>query len=311
MKTLLKLSLFTILIFSLSFADSRAQSYVGTQRMISFSMEDLMILAGDKFDEDAGPDDMAKYLFAMSVKDILQKAGAQELEPEIEETTIYISGQKMRMDTGTEERKMSVLMRMDERKIYQITWAKKQYMVTSWDEIAEMQKQAQDAIKNMEGMEAILDKLPPEARAQMEASMGLSKSKSEPPKVTKTGKTATMNGFVCQEYIVTAGSSQSQYWVTKKYSDLRKVFEAMINEMPDFESSGDDVDEKEVWKQIPDAWPIVIKGLKFDMMSFSGSFDIEEMLTMEEKGVPAGTFDVPENFAKIGMQEMMQGEIRR
>ena len=311
MKTLLKLSFFTLLIFNLSFADSRAQSYVGSQRMISFSMEDMMMLAGDKFREDASPEDMAKYFFAMSIEDIMQKAGNQQLEPDIEKTTIYVSGQKMRMDTEMEEGKMSVLMRMDEKKMYQIMWDQKQYMVMSLDELVDMQKQAQDAIKNIEGMEAILEKLPPEARAQMEASMGLSKDKTEPPKVTKTGKTATMNGFDCQEYIIASGSSHSQYWVTKKYPALRKAFESVINSMPEFGGSGDEMDEEEIFKQIPDAWPVVIKELKFDMITMSGSFDIEEMLTMEEKGVAAGTFDVPQNFAKIGMQEMMQGGIRR
>ena len=310
MKTLFKIIFLTFLILNLCSSDIGAQSFIGKQRSINFSTEELMILAGDKFMEDPNPEDIARYFFAMSVNDLLQKAGIAEMEPEVEESTLYFSGKKVRIDTGSETDKSSFIMRMDERKIYQIMWEQKKYMVMSMDEIAEMQKQAQAALKNLGGMEDMLDKLPPEARAQLQASLGKTAVKSEPPKVSVTGRTAKLNGFDCEEYMVKAGSSQSQYWVSKKYPALQKAYQIMINEMPDFEGSGEGVNEKEVWRQIPDGWPVVSKEFEFDMMSMGGSLYIDEMLSLEEKAVAPGTFDIPENFDQITMQEMMQGGIK-
>jgi hypothetical protein len=228
------------------------------------------------------------------------------------ESTLYIAEDKFRLDAVAPMMgKASYLARLDEGKMYAILWDKKQYMEMSFEEIEQMQQKAAQMRQNMLNnlppeARAQLEKLPPELRAQMESQMGAEKE-GKPIQVKKTGRVQTINGFRCEEYLV-EGESREQVWATQKYPALRTSFEAMLTKLPNFDKSNRDAEKADIWQEIPEAWPVVMKTFRFNPMRRRGaSLDIQEMVSMEEKPVPDDTFHRPEGFTKVTMQEMMGG----
>ena len=299
---------FTAILIGLCLSNADAKGYMGQQRTIEFSTDDLIAILDDQ--EISSPEDMAKPLFNTSVKALLEKAQNKGVSPEITKSTIYISDKKLRFDTDAPQGKMSQLMRLDEGKMYNIMWFKKQYMEMSIEDIRQMQAKAKDAMKQMGGMEGILDKLPPEARAKMEERMG-GKAGGEgksAARLQKTGQKKTINGFPCEEYLIDDKSERKQAWVSHKYPALRKAFDAMLTEFPSFDSS-DKKDKKEakIWKQIPDAWPVVMKEFEFNAFRGRASLEIQEMVSIEEKALSPDIFRVPKDFTRATMRDMMPG----
>ena len=125
--------------------------------------------------------------------------------------------------------------------------------------------------------------------------------KSAPPKVTATGKSKTINGFPCAEYLVSKENSREHLWITTKYSGLRDAFYEMATSMPGAE------EENAMWDQVKDGWPAQTAELRGREDYMEASFSIDEVYSLKEATHKAGTFDPPADYIKKTMQEMMGG----
>jgi hypothetical protein len=81
----------------------------------------------------------------------------------------------------------------------------------SIENIRQMQAKTQNAREQMRGMESMLERLPPEARAELEARMGKKMGgESKSVRIKKTGQSKTINGFHCEEYLIKDKSEKNR-----------------------------------------------------------------------------------------------------
>ena len=273
------------------------QSYLGKQNSLQLEIEDAVELCGGSEDINK----MADFFFALDYNDVLQKAKAKGMNPEIVEGTIYIDGKLFRMDMESMGQKMSAILNLETREIYSIMHEQKQYFVMNLDEMKAMQAQIKNNMAaQMENMKGMMDNLPPEAKAMMEKMAG--KKSTVPPKVTQTGKTRTLNGFSCEEILVSKEFSRDQLWITSDYSDLREAFYEMTNAMP-----MENEETKAQWEIIKEGWPVQTTTVSGKEGIMAGSVFINEMSSLKKATHKAGTFDPPSGYTKKTMQDMMGG----
>jgi len=285
-----KFFMISILILSL-LTNIFSQSYLGKQRSLQLEEEQMTALGGT-----TDPDKAGDFFFALDYADILKKAKAKGITPEQEEGTIYVDGKKFRMDMEQMGEKMSAIINLETREIISIMHDRKQYFVMKIDELKEMQaKMAQTMAAQMENMKGMMDNLPPEAKAMMEKMSG--QKKSAPPKVTSTGKTKTVNGFACKEYLVSSENEREHLWITTDYSNLRDAFYEMATAMP---VPGEDSQAE--WDQIKEGWPVQNASVRGNEGYMGASFSIHEVISLEKASHKAGTFDPPAGYSKKTMQ---------
>ncbi|MBI5020147.1 MAG: DUF4412 domain-containing protein [Ignavibacteriales bacterium] len=124
------------------------------------------------------------------------------------------------------------------------------------------------------------------------------------PKVTKTGKTEKLLGYVCDEVIIEDGKEVTHIWGTSKlgniYQDLMKSFGSIAGNT-DPKQNGGWESELEALKLFP---------LKIISKENGKVTQTQEVIKIESKMVPVKIFDIPAGFKKIpmglNMQEMMR-----
>lgn len=273
------------------------QSYLGKQHTLQLEPDDVQEIYGGSVDIDK----MADFFFALDYNDVLEKARAKGISPEIVEGTIYVDGKLFRMDMTSMGQKMSAILNLETREIYSIMHDQKQYFVMNLDEMKAMQAQIKNNMAaQMENMQGMMDNLPPEAKAMMEKMTG--KKSSVPPKVSRTGKTRTINGFACEEVLVSKEFSREQHWITTDYSDLREAFYELTNAMPMA-----DEETKAQWEIIKEGWPVQTSTVSGKEGYMDGGFFIQEISSLKKATHKAGTFDPPSGYTKKTMQDMMGG----
>ena len=290
-----------VLVVGLICGNASAGSYTGKARTFDFSLEELATISGKGAGGNMG--ELTKFVFGTSAGDLLEKARSAGISGRLADTTLYISGEKIRIDMDVQGKRVSHLIRLDEEKIYNIVWAEKSYMEISLTQMRMMQSHAQTAI-SMLGMEGKMEGLPPEVRAQLEAAMGTSPSSNDPKEVRKTGEKRTINGMPCAEYRVDGSREKQQVWISDKYPELRAAFEAISEEFSGFRGMGDKEGNKELWQKIPTGWPVVMKTFDTAPAAKKPALDVVEMLSVEAKKLPADTFVIPEGFTKSDMMDM-------
>lgn len=273
-----------------------AQSFIGKQHSLQIGSDGMMALYSG--DEDL--DKMANFFFALDYNDIVKKAKANGVNTETDEGTLYVDGKLFRMDTETMGQKMSFIINLETREMYSIMHDQKEYFAMNLDDMKAMQAKVKESVSaQMENMKGMMENMPPEARAMMEKMSG--QKKTVPPKVTATGKSKTINGFPCTEYLVSKENSREQLWITTKNSGLRDAFYEMATSMPGAE------EENAMWDQIKDGWPVRSSEVTGREDYMDGSFSIHEVYSLKEATHKPGTFDPPANYKKKTMQEMMGG----
>lgn len=297
------LSLLVILIITAAgYSGLFAQNYVIKERNISFEQDQLMTLIGeDNFSDTPDGKTLAKLLIDMPLNDMLSKLKNEYQLPEMMETTIYISGNNLRVDVNEEGAKSSQFIMGDKKAVYHVMWDKKQYIEMTYEDIQNMQKQA-TAMTNQ-----YMKNMPPEIQAQIEAQMGQSKKDKSQSKISKTGRKQAINNFPCEEYHVEKASELRQLWVTGKFPELRKSMEEMFTLLSGFGPQDDDDNDMEIWEKIPGSWPVLTKDINFNNMYMSISMDVDETISVERKNIAADMFIIPGDFKKVSMMDMMRG----
>jgi|GEM_PF-2330293 len=288
-----------ITIMGLGFDCSNAQEFEIKQRIIEFPINSLGLLLDGGGVDFKDLKKTSQKLFALPVEEMIQKCVNRGVAPEVNNNIFFVSGNNIRVDSMGQEGKSTSIVLLDEGKIYNLDWANKQYMELSIDSIKEMQKRASEALKKLPAMEKALEKLPPEVRAQMQAKLGQTQTDTEGVKLTKTGRSATINGFECEEYLAETQTGEAQIFVSQEYPELRKTFDLFMKAFPGSEGFREEQNMDKILGEIPTGWPFLIKELELDPVGMQFSFDVTEILSVEKKDLPADTFRVPTDFMKV------------
>ena len=197
--------------------------------------------------------------------------------------TMWITDNTARMD---QEGGISTLLLADQKILYMIDHAKKQYAAMPLDFDKIIQEAAGDDPEKAEAMA----KMP----AFMKNMMG-----SMSAKVTDTGEKKTIGAWSCRKYLLEmnmsmAGTMNAETWATEDIKlDYTKVFaaaNAMMAAMPGFENI---LQEMKKIKGV-----VVFQTAKTKVMGAEvGS--TTELLEAGDKNAPAGTYDLPAGYKKV------------
>ena len=295
----MKRSLLTALLILTATSFVFSQSYLAKNRTLQFSESDMIDLSNGQTD----PQKLAPFFFNKSLPDLQKLAQSKNLNPEVEEGTFYIEDKRLRMDANMMGEKGSFIVNLETRIAYNILYSQKTYIEMNLDELKEMKEQmTQNIASQMQNMQGMMENMPPEAKAAMQEMYG-SKEKTAPD-IKATGKTKTINGFPCKEYLISGNTEQEQAWVTSKYPKVKAAFFEIFNAMPA------DEEESNKWEQA-DGWPVQTSSIKAKQGYVEGSFLISEIYSIEEVTHKPGTFDPPQGFKKRTMQDMMMPGMNR
>jgi len=233
-----------------------------------------------------------RWLFGKSIGEI--KALAEEAPEAWEEqrTTLYIKGESFRFDVEVSGGKTSTIFRPDKEVIWNIMWAQKSYLEISQRDMREMMKGLRELSERM--AKQFGEALPEEAREPAKPKI----------KVRRTGEKKTINGFPCEAFWVQVGDEISEIWMTKKYGQLKKAFEKVMQTMqkafPQVGPAGEE--EKEPWELIKD-----YEGIPILEKKISGTtLEIEEVLRIEKKSVSSDIFEVPAGFERKSFKDIFR-----
>lgn len=122
-------------------------------------------------------------------------------------------------------------------------------------------------------------------------------------KIKKTGKTQKILGYLCEELLVEDGNEVSHIWATSK---LGNIYEGLAKSFG--ELGGKEMEESDGWeKQLAD---MKIFPLKIETTKDGKLEQKQEVTRIEEKSVPASTFEPPKGYKKqafeFDMEKMMK-----
>ncbi|MFQ6083127.1 MAG: DUF4412 domain-containing protein [Candidatus Aminicenantia bacterium] len=198
-----------------------------------------------------------------------------QTNPEKDETLItWMSKDKYRNDSGQES---SFIVRLDKNKIYHLDHTKKSY--------------------SMIDLPVDLSKiLPPQAQQMMQMFKMTAA-------VTDTGETKKIKDWNCRKYLVDLKgammSMNMEIWATKDleldYETYQKFSDSVMSLNPMFKDIFDEI------KKI-DGYRV----LSFSTVSIMGtSYKVsEEIIDVQEKSAPSGTYDIPEGYTQVEFNPM-------
>jgi hypothetical protein len=196
-----------------------------------------------------------------------------------EEMTTWLGKNKMRQDVG----EVTTLIRLDKDKMYIINHSDKTY-----SEI--------DLPFDMEEI------LPAEAK-QMLDTMDISSS------ITDTGETKTINDWNCKKYLVEISVSmmgmampiKMDMWTSKdlgvNLNEFKELYTKTLAANPMFKGLIQEFEKM-------DGYPVLTE-FSMDMMGTQQKYK-EEVVSVEKKGAPAGTYELPEGYTKTAFNPLDQ-----
>lgn len=226
--------------------------------------------------------------------------------------SIWIDGDRMRLEMGEGN---SVIFRGDKQVMWILQPAEKSYMELTKDGMKQISSQM-DAMKKQ--MEERMKDMPADQRAMIEKAMAGKMggegaadpaATSDEPKLKKTDRTETINGYPCTAYEQFRASGREQeLWVTdyKRFgitaADL-KAFASMAEFMKSMQGPMARRASVGFAQQYSDGdSPNSIPGVPIRIISTGPKGDtVQELKKLEHAEVPAAKFDLPEGYKKMDM----------
>lgn len=272
-------------------------------------------LAGLNFEDTDG---LAAYVLDMPFETLVESV--RKHDGHVQEMTFYLDRGRFRMDMLSPMGKMSMIVHNDEDKIYMLLWDAKKYTEMSLSQIREMRRGVMQDMSTMQqtmpDMARILEQLPPEARQKaieamenarkMQASQPEAKTDIEKPKAEPTGRKKTINGFVCEEWLLKQDHRVIALWLTRSQAKLA----GQVKQFGESVSNGFGMENEkaqsdlEIWTLVPGAIPIEAR--TFEAKGYSG-FEVEghRITKIEQRNFDPAFFEVPTGFQPGSMFDMM------
>jgi hypothetical protein len=217
---------------------------------------------------------LAQQILAIPPEELL----ARSSEAELLSGTLYISGQKIRAEVQDDETPFDYFL-MDTKAgtIFMVSEAQRFYVKWSADEM-----------RAMAGM-------------GMESGAGES---GEGLEVQALGKTETINGVQCTAYGVESDADFTVAWVSSGHSGLSEAFKAFSERMEGM--FGEEVVSGSSAKDL--LWekglPVRTQTLYRNPYAGLSTYEIEDMLSVEQKSLSSDLFEVPAGYAEKSLQEL-------
>ena len=228
---------------------------------------------------------------------------AKDAGAQARESMVYVSGSKVRMDTPLEPGKDGyAIIDTDKNTTWFVVPSEKRYIEwTEADAKAMSEKLAQ--VEKM--MKERMASLPPDQRAQVEAMLKSLKGAGEGdsgPKAAPapTGKTQTVNGMAAVAYEVKTRDETIVGLVTQEQPDLSKMLRAVQERMEKMTPPAMRGRQSARTSLSQKGFPVMVQTLDPD------HYRVEEVVTVEQKAVPADMFTVPQEFAKTTGRDAMK-----
>ncbi|BEQ16829.1 DUF4412 domain-containing protein [Desulfoferula mesophila] len=164
-------------------------------------------------------------------------------------------------------------------------------------------------------IEAALKQVPPDQREQMRAMMkqrmGMTKTPPQPPdkvEVKKTGESAKIAGYQSQKYqVYVDGKLRQEVWMAsapgfKGQVDLTKMTKLAQAMNPQSAAPGSS------WRNSPEMTKLMSAGMPMKMVEYSrgGPMTVMTVTSVEQKKLPASTFQPPAGWKQVDFNQMMQ-----
>ena len=260
-------------------------------RTVSVDRDKLGMLAGGKT-----PDN--EQILAVTTDTLL---AAKEADPQVRESTVYISGSKVRMDAPLEKGKEGyAIIDTEKNATWFVVPSEKRYI--EWSE-ADAKAMGEKMAQIEKMMKERMGSLPPEQRAQVETMLKNMKGPegdAAKVKVESTGKTRTVNGMEAAGFEVKTGDETLVGWVTQDQPELNKTLHNVQERMEKMtppsmrgrQSARTSLGEK--------GFPVMMQTID------PQHYRVEEVMAVEKKSVPAEMFAVPKDFAKTTGRDAMK-----
>jgi hypothetical protein len=293
-----------------------ADGWVVVQKTWKFGQGTLMAIGSGK--EMSDPAKMADYFLNLSLDQLLDGAKKSGDTPDIEETTISVQGDFVRIDTKSDGENMAVILNRSTGEIIFIRQDRNKFARTSTKQMQDMQKKAMaglESMSNMPNMEEILKSLPEKDRKKaMEAMEAAKKSGYKMPgmqemeekperQIKKIGKDS-VNDFPCEKNWVTEGDKTILICVTRAMPELTKIFHDVANDTERLFNMGQKDERDDLWKEFPDAVPVLEKKFTFSMYG-NGELEVNRMESAVQKNVDERTFKVTGDLTEVPLMQLM------
>lgn len=221
--------------------------------------------------------DRLDRLAALSTEELLGRAGGSEVEQT--ESTIRIKGDLMRVDEPGGDTYQVFDAR--ERIIWAVMPARRQYLRMDLDEMMARVRQQMEAMG-----------IDPDAIEEGEA---------EAPTVRQLGQRREVQGVDASAWEVTSEDEVLLAWVTEAFPGVQATLALFVESISDLEEEQDP--EILLFQHgVP---------MRVHTMSVTdwgpGSYELEETVSVERKGLDASLFEVPAGFQEASMDTLMDG----
>jgi hypothetical protein len=209
-----------------------------------------------------------------------------QAQPEKDEITVmWMSKDKGRIDMGEGQ---SMIIRLDKNMIYFLDQAKMTYSEMPFGDLSEV---ILEAIPESE----LSEEERKEAKKFMKGIVGTMMTAEA--EVTDTGEKQKIKGWNCRKYIMKVkmmmATATSEIWATEdikiNYELYRTLGSAVISKQPGFQEMFEEMKK--------------IKGIAVLTTSASSAMgaevkSTEELVEVEEKSAPSGTYEIPPGYTK-------------
>ncbi|MEO8603604.1 MAG: DUF4412 domain-containing protein [bacterium] len=279
-------------VFALLLAAPAAQAFDGTVKLrtMSLTKEDLAKANGGK-----APDTAATLALMPAQLDAMK-----DLKPESRESTVYVSGSKVRMEAPLNKGKTGyAIVDLTKGTTWLVVPDEKRYIEWSPDDAKAM---ADKMVEVRKMLKERMSQLPPEQQKQAEEmmkNMDQGDKPAPPIDVKALGKSAQLNGMETSAFEAKDGDATVVGWVTQDQPDLAKALREVSDRMEKMTPPAMRKPSVRTAFQAK-GFPVLVQTVEGDR------YRIEEVLAVDKKPVSADLFVVPKDYAKTTGREALK-----
>lgn len=296
-------SLFAQFQGTLEIKETTREGYADEQdeSSIEFLKEHIRLLeeqlAGMK-NTDEGYEDLLEDI--MDSKEDL--ADLEPSEPTIKYSKMLFLGSNVRIEETDKDPAASpiFIMKSNEKRIIILMPEEKQYMDFDFQAVTDLFTGFVDIFKDLA---AAFDD--DDDKTEQLGNSKANKSKTNDPQsnVNKTGKSTTLHGYKCQEYVYSNEESVSTAWICENFSDFWKIFSeitALFDNINMTDSEGSSSKSWFVNAMETNGFPF-----KITEKTTGGELISEwEVINVNKSKPVSNLFEIPKDYKKVDIMEM-------
>jgi hypothetical protein len=228
-----------------------------------------------------------------------QLASAKDSGAQMRESTVYVSGSKVRMDAPLDRTKEAyAIIDTDKNVTWFVIPSEHRYIEWTESDAKAMNEKLADIEKMMKDKMATL---PPEQRGQVESMLKSLHGEGEKAAIDikPTGATQTINGMKTAAYEVKTGDETIIGWVTQEQPDLNKMLHTVQERMEKMTPPSMRGRQTARTRLGEKGFPVRVQTIDPE------HYRIEEVVGIDKEAVSPDMFKVPAEYAKQTARDAM------